>query len=203
MMSKSTLKEILIQFLREEDVHYPQTEITILSSNPFQFSDDGQYYFESQNLHEIYSDGKKSFANGQKMSILLKNWNFVFRRVPNTHDYYFDIVCDSYEFMANEMPLFNGQLKKVIADDAVKYAFEVRKRKLISQFIKNESGNGMDFGIGSGAKFERMLTGKNQSFPSGSKIVSSLFFEENIICQLRWVEAKTFPYHLSPALGRG
>jgi hypothetical protein len=66
----------------------------------------------------------------------------------------------------------NGQLKKVISDDQVKYAFEVRKRKLISQFIKNESNSGSDFGIGSGSKFLKMLIGKNQSLGQGSQNVS-------------------------------
>lgn len=183
MIPNPTLKDILIQFLREEDVHYPHSEITILSSNPFQFSDDSQHYFESQNLHEIYSSHKTQNPNTQTPKILLKNWNFVFRRVPNTHDYYFDIVCTDFDFLTTNTPPLasaNPQLKKVISDDAVKYAFEVRKRKLISQFIKNESNTGSDLGIGSEPKFLKMLVGKNQSLGQGSRNVSFGFFGEKI-----------------------
>jgi hypothetical protein len=196
MIPNPTLKDILIQFLREEPLHYPHSEITILSSNPFQFTDDSQHYFESQNLHEIYSTHKTQNPNAQARQILLKDWNFVFRRVPNTHDYYFDIVCTDYDFLTTKTPTLdpsNLQLKKVISDDAVKYAFEVRKRKLICQFIKNESNTGFEVGVGSQAKFLKMLIGKNQSLGQGPK---------NVIFGIFWGKFKFFVGKWA-AFGRG
>jgi hypothetical protein len=121
MIPNPTLKEILIQFLREEEVHYPHSEITILSSNPFQFSDDSQHYFESQNLQEIYFSHKETFPNTSAPKILLKTWNFVFRRVPNTHDYYFDIVCTDFDFPTTNTSPLDG---KIILKQAFCYIFQ-------------------------------------------------------------------------------
>jgi len=32
----------------------------------------------------------------------LENWNFVFKRVPNSHEYYFDIQAQGYKIVVTD-----------------------------------------------------------------------------------------------------
>ena len=69
-MVKNKLKEVLISFLKEEEVYYPEIKVSILSVNPFQFSDDDEFYFESQNLQEIYYSANKTCTDNKNLIIV-------------------------------------------------------------------------------------------------------------------------------------
>ena len=84
----STLKDILICFLEGEKPHYPEIHATILQANPFQISDDKKFYFDSCNLQELAESTLSEYPLNKKiMNIVLKDWNFVFRRVPGNFIY--------------------------------------------------------------------------------------------------------------------
>ena len=140
MNTNPNLKATLIAFLKGEEVYYPEIEATILQANPFQISDDKQFYLDSCNLQEM-AESEVLASTSKTQKIVLKNWNFVFRRVPGTHDYYFDIQCKDYELKTYEVTPENCSETyiKMISDDLVKYHFEVRRRKQIGVFIKNEA----------------------------------------------------------------
>ena len=53
MTTMPNLRNTLIAFLKGEEVYYPEIEATILQANPFQISDDKQFYFDSCNLQEM------------------------------------------------------------------------------------------------------------------------------------------------------
>lgn len=99
-MANITLKDLLVSFLKGEEIYCPQIEASILQANPFQISDDKIFYFDSCNLQELTESALQNTKKKQKL--ILKNWNFVFRRVPGTHDYYFDINCKEWELAEDD-----------------------------------------------------------------------------------------------------
>lgn len=68
-------------------------EARILQLSPLQITDDYENYLEVNSLEEKVLDRIDDFP-GASYKLILNSWNFVFKRVPNTHDYYFDIVAD-------------------------------------------------------------------------------------------------------------
>jgi hypothetical protein len=95
--SGSYLRECLIKFLLsngKEDLHFDPIEARILQLSPLQITDDYETYLEVNSLEEKILETIDDFP-GASYKLQLINWNFVFKRVPNTHDYYFDIVCDT------------------------------------------------------------------------------------------------------------
>ncbi len=102
-MSETTLREILIDFLRGDSVTYPKMSASILRRDPFQFSDDHSFYFDSCNLLEA-TQNSLDFPNKKRQRIILKEngWTFVFKKVPGTHDYYFYSECRDFEMEEDE-----------------------------------------------------------------------------------------------------
>ena len=50
--------------------------------------------------------------------LILNNWSFIFRRVPNSHEYYFDIVSDNYRLIeTNTLLELDNFPRKMIDDD--------------------------------------------------------------------------------------
>ena len=141
-MQTNNLKEVLVSFLKEEEVYYPLIEASIISVQPFLISDDKEYCFELSSMADQLQPSINC-KRGQK--ILLKDWNYIFGRVPGTHKFYFDVVCRSFDIIPDDS-LFNESIvfKKILDDDMVKYFFEVIKRKQISALVKNEKPSAGD-----------------------------------------------------------
>ena len=139
-MSEVCLREILIEFLRGDEVKYPKISAAILRRDPFHISDDQSFYFDSCNLLET-TQNTLDFPNKKRLRITLKEngWTFVFKKVPGTHDYYFDIDCKDFEITEEEEKLPNNSYKKITSDDEIKYLAEIKRRKLIASFIKKET----------------------------------------------------------------
>lgn len=73
----------------------PQIDAQILSAEPLQISDTGINFFEVNSLNdEIYdqlnSDSSKTFK------LVLLDWSFTFKKVPNSHEHYLDIKAVNY-----------------------------------------------------------------------------------------------------------
>ena len=139
-MSETCLRQILIDFLRGDEVKYPEITADILRRDPFHISDDHSFYFDSINLLEA-TQNSLDFPSKQRLRITFKEngWNFVFKKVPGTHDYYFDIDCKDFEIEEEEAKLPGNSYKKISSDDEVKYLAEIKRRKLIATFIKKET----------------------------------------------------------------
>lgn len=79
---------------------------------------------------------------GVSYKLLLHSWRFVFKQVPNSHDYYFDIVSDNYQVVQTvSSPEFFGYHTKIVDTKLVRYLFEERKRAEIENIIRRN----MDF----------------------------------------------------------
>jgi len=89
-MSNLRLRTILTQFLTgDPNLFYPPIETRILQFNPLQITDDYETYIDLSALQDEVFDQVVNQDLGYKL--ILNNWNFIFKRVPNSHDYYFDI----------------------------------------------------------------------------------------------------------------
>lgn len=55
---------------------------------------------------------------GASYKLILNNWRFVFKRVPNTHEYYFDIVSDNWRVVETGKILELEDFPEKLVDDA-------------------------------------------------------------------------------------
>jgi len=59
---------------------------------------------------------------GQSYKLVLNSWEFVFRKVPNSHDFYFDIKSDDFKIVEEQTILeVDEPLVKMIDLPEVKY----------------------------------------------------------------------------------
>jgi len=135
-MSNVSLKHLLSLFLKgESEIFYPQIETRVLQFNPLQITDDFITYIDVSSLQDEVFEQVPNQDLGYKL--ILNNWQFIFKRVPNTHDYYFDIVSDNYRIVeANTLVELETFPTKMVEEDEIKYFFESRKRREIEDMIK-------------------------------------------------------------------
>lgn len=136
----SSLKAILSDFLSGQHTHYPTMQATIISLNPLQITDNFQNYFDISSLQEQIIN-RIDPRNNVNYKILLHDWSFVFRKVPNSHDYYFDIVSNNYQVIENmeSFPSHGAFPTKVVDDPDIRYLFEERKRAEIEGLIRESN----------------------------------------------------------------
>lgn len=93
-----SLKSMLISFLQGKKMTYCPIELSIYSTSPLQAVDDELNLIELSDLYEGVLR-KLNFADlrVQSFKIILKEWKFVLRRIPNTTDFFYDILSDDYE----------------------------------------------------------------------------------------------------------
>lgn len=135
-MSNLRLKSILIQYLRADpNIFYPVIETRVLQFNPLQITDDYETYIDIANLQDEIFEQVENPDIGYKL--ILNNWHFEFKRVPNTHEYYYDIVADNYQLIeTNSLLELDTFPRKISEEDDVRYYYETRKRKEIEELIK-------------------------------------------------------------------
>lgn len=94
--SKPSLKQILIDFLSNKDPEYPPIELRILSIRPFQATDSHLNFIDIASLQDdvIETIGEKI---DKHYKITLREWKFVFKSVPNSTEFYFDISADDFK----------------------------------------------------------------------------------------------------------
>lgn len=134
--SPPKLREILLQFLEGKKPFYPVIETQVLHLNPLQISDDMNRYLDISSLQEgILS--KTAAAPDASYKLILNDWHFVFKKVPNAHEFYFDIVSDDYKLVKSTTPLeIDEPLGKMVDDEQIRWNFEMRKRKELEEIIK-------------------------------------------------------------------
>jgi hypothetical protein len=135
-MSNLRLKSVLAQFLRgDSEMFYPVLETRILQFNPLQITDDYETYIDISALQDEVFDQVSNQDLGYKL--ILNNWHFIFKRVPNTHEYYFDIMADNYRVIeVNTLLELDTFPSKMMDEDDIRFYFEARKRREIEDLIK-------------------------------------------------------------------
>jgi len=135
-MSNLRLRTILTQFLTgDPNLFYPPIETRILQFNPLQITDDYETYIDLSALQDEVFDQVVNQDLGYKL--ILNNWNFIFKRVPNSHDYYFDIHAENYQIIeVNTLLELETFPYKITDCDDVRYFFEARKRNEIEDLIR-------------------------------------------------------------------
>ena len=136
-MATPKLRDLLLQFLKgSTTVFYPVVEARVLQVNPLQITDDLQKYLDISSLQEgIQSRIQDTPAANYKLT--LKKWSFVFKKVPNSHEFYFDIVSGDYSITKELHSLeLDEYPSKMVDDDEIRYHFEMRKRKELEEIIK-------------------------------------------------------------------
>lgn len=118
--SASYLRECLIKFLNsnsKEELRFNPIEARILQLSPLQITDDYETYLEVNSLEETILETIDDFP-GASYKLLLTDWNFVFKRVPNTHEYYFDIVATDWRVVETGKILELEDFPEKLVDDA-------------------------------------------------------------------------------------
>jgi hypothetical protein len=92
-----TLKECLMEFLNDKIKEMPRVEAKVISLQPLRITNDDSHFFEISGLSEAVS--KQAGSKGKKQEsfkLILNDWNFVLKNVPNSHDTYIDIQAEDY-----------------------------------------------------------------------------------------------------------
>lgn len=134
----ATLKDLLAKFLKGEALaKYPVVETHIISLNPLQITDDGQRFIDVSSLEDIITeelDGQ--LRKGQKL--VLKDWKFMLRRIPNSHEYYFDMMVKDYQLKEADLVVKPEHEPTKMEDDSeIRYLFETRKRQEIEKMVRS------------------------------------------------------------------
>ena len=136
-MATPKLRDLLLQFLKgNTTIFYPVLETRILQVNPLQITDDLVRYLDISALQEGVL-AKIQDSPGATYKLTLRRWHFVFKKVPNSHEFYFDIAADDFavgkELRSLELEEYPS---KMVDDDEIRYHFELRKRKELEEIIK-------------------------------------------------------------------
>lgn len=136
-----SLRDHLIDFLKT-GAQPSSTEISlkILSFEPMYITDDSSSYLEIVNIPESIDDlsEKQSLLLNKNFELTLTNWKFVFRRVPASHEYYFDIIASNVE--VNEIDEFLDPTidwNSLNEDPEIKQLSETKKRQAIETLLEN------------------------------------------------------------------
>lgn len=138
-MSQSKLKELLVKFLKGDEIgKYPAIETTVLSVNPLQITDDYQKFIDVSSLEErITEEHGSELEIGYKVH--LQDWKYMLRRIPNSHEYYFDLVVNKYRIQKDTQKHKPEDDPIKMEDDVeIRFLFEARKRAEIEKMMRNK-----------------------------------------------------------------
>ena len=128
-----TLKSTLTAFLKGEKVAPCQIEARILSTYPLQISDDLKTCLDVQSIQDEVLENIGENA-GKNYKLVLSKWNWVFRRVPNTDNFYFDININSYKIIKTNLFISeNASFKRLADSPQVAQAFKQRSHQALSR----------------------------------------------------------------------
>lgn len=117
------MRDILLSFLKgNTKTFYPVMETRIIQLNPLQITDDLVRFLDISSLQEGVL-AKIQDIPGSTYKLLLKDWRFVFRKVPNSHEFYFDILADDFQVVADNHAIELEELpSKMVDDDEIRYS---------------------------------------------------------------------------------
>lgn len=136
-MTQSRLKDLLAQFLKGEEMgKYPVLETHILSLSPLQITDDFHRFIDLSSLEEeVTEELGGELGHGQKL--ILQDWKFMLRRIPNSHEYFFDLQVKRYQLEPDSVSVKPEQEPIKMEDDSeIRYLFETRKRAEIEKMVR-------------------------------------------------------------------
>lgn len=105
-----TLKECLAEFLKGSLTEMPVVEVRILSREPLRVTDDDCHFLEVPALADKIQ--KKAKGSGQAKLVLV-DWTFLVKKVPNSQEYFLDVEADTYRVIEN------GRPQEVLQDDDI------------------------------------------------------------------------------------
>lgn len=92
----NSLKKTLLNFLTKEGEGPKTIILKILSLKPLKVVDSEKNTVEISKLEDEVNSNYE-FEHGNSYALILKKWNYIFKKVPNSnHDYYFDIEASNY-----------------------------------------------------------------------------------------------------------
>lgn len=116
---------------------YPVIETRILQLNPLQITDDLVNYLDISSIQEGVIQKIGQDTPGANYKLILNDWRFVFKKVPNTHEFYFDIVSDDYRVAREPNVVELAEYpSKIVDDQEIRWNFEYRKRRELEEIIK-------------------------------------------------------------------
>lgn len=92
-----TLKECLAEFLKGSLTEMPMVEARIMSIQPLKITDDDLHYFEAPGLVDKIQKQTRNHSKGSTQTLILVDWNFAIKKVPNSQEFYIDIEADSFK----------------------------------------------------------------------------------------------------------
>lgn len=121
-MAGVRLRDLLQHFLEgSSDVFYPVIETRIIKTNPLQVTDDGENVLDLGNLQEAVQAKIIEQGEDADYKLVLNEWNFIFKKVPNTHDFYFDITAQDFRVLKDLSPIgASGEMNKIADDEDIR-----------------------------------------------------------------------------------
>lgn len=122
-MAASSLRSILYQFLvGNSNIFYPAIETKILQLTPLQISDDLERYIDLSSMQESILK-QIDDTPGANYKLILNDWKFIFKKVPNTHEFYFDIVSDNFRVVREPKVIeLEEYPTKMVDDEEIRWA---------------------------------------------------------------------------------
>lgn len=116
-MATPRLRDLLLQFLKGTSTpFYPVVETRVLQVTPLQITDDLTSYLDISSMQEGVMS-KIQDSPGATYKLTLKKWAFVFKKVPNTHEFYFDIVAEDFAVAKEVHTLELDEFPRKMVDD--------------------------------------------------------------------------------------
>jgi hypothetical protein len=75
---------------------YPKIELRVINTSPLQVVDSFLDFIDLSNLGEAIYEQMAGHRH-RLFKITLKKWNFVFNRIPNGTEFYFDIEARNFK----------------------------------------------------------------------------------------------------------
>lgn len=129
----NSLLSLLTEYLQGKNkIEYPETSLFVLQADPLRITDDFKYFLEISGL----SGQAESQIVGDPLlyRLVLVKWNFEFKRVPNSQEYYLDINCRDFKLVkSNKRPKqANSTAKRITENKEILKLFELKKVALRS-----------------------------------------------------------------------
>lgn len=137
--TSNTMKTDLIAFLANEEPKYTSLKVRLVSMEPLKVSEDGAYFVESLSMARLF-EGAPDLD--KVTGVELTDWNFVLKKVPGSHGYYFDFEVRDYQLLRQENLQISEQeaskMNNIMDDKEIRFKFEVRKRGEISKLYRQD-----------------------------------------------------------------
>lgn len=166
-MAHLKLKDILAKFLKGEEVgKYPQVEAHILCLSPLQITDDFHRFIDVSSLEDSITEELEGKSH-RGYKLILQDWKFVLRRIPNSHEYYFDLAVKKYQLVAEDLVIKpEHEPIKMEDDEEIRYLFETRKRQEIEKMVRAKDPVAKDDDAGNKSASKQTVTKLETALPS-------------------------------------